>query len=65
MAGTMQFDLVSPDVSALVEEARVKAGEAAPETRDAAELLVADLVALAQDMASDKSLGQGGGPAPG
>jgi F-type H+-transporting ATPase subunit epsilon len=52
------------DVDALLEEARTKASAAAPEHKDAAELLVADLVDLARDMASDRSLGQAGAPAP-
>jgi F-type H+-transporting ATPase subunit epsilon len=53
------------EVDALLEEARAKAAGAAPEQKDVAELLVADLADLVRDMASDKSLGQGGGPAPG
>lgn len=53
------------DVDTLLAEARSKAADAAPEHRDAAELFVADLVDLARDMASDRSLGEGGGPAPG
>ena len=52
------------DVDALLDEARAKAAGAAPEHKDAAELFLADLVDLARDMASDKSLGPGGGPAP-
>jgi F-type H+-transporting ATPase subunit epsilon len=39
------------EVMALIEEARAKAAGAAPEHRDIAELLVADLVDLARDMA--------------
>jgi hypothetical protein len=48
----------------LLEEARAKAAGAAPEHRDVAELLVADLVELAGNMASDRNLAQGGAPAP-
>jgi F-type H+-transporting ATPase subunit epsilon len=39
------------EVMALIEEARSKAAGAPPEHRDMAELLVADLVDLARDMA--------------
>jgi F-type H+-transporting ATPase subunit epsilon len=53
------------DVDALLDEARAKVASATPEQKDAAELFVADLVDLARDMASDRSLGQGGAPAPG
>ena len=38
------------DVDALLEEARAKAAAAAPEHKDAADLLVADLADLARDM---------------
>ena len=53
------------EMDTLLADARAKAAAAAPEAKDAAELFVADLVDLARDVASDKSLGQGGGPAPG
>jgi F-type H+-transporting ATPase subunit epsilon len=53
------------EMDSLVEDALARSAAAAPEHKDAADLLVADLVGLARDMASDKSLGQGGGPAPG
>ncbi len=52
------------EVMSLVEEARARAASVAPEHRDMAELLVADLVELAGNMASDKQLGQAGAPAP-
>jgi F-type H+-transporting ATPase subunit epsilon len=52
------------EVMALLEEARTKAAGATPEHRDIAELLVADLVELASNMASDRNLAQGGAPAP-
>jgi F-type H+-transporting ATPase subunit epsilon len=45
------------EVDALLEEARAKAAAAAPEHKDAADLLVADLADLARDMASDRSAG--------
>jgi F-type H+-transporting ATPase subunit epsilon len=45
------------EVDALIEEALAKAAGAAAEHKDAADLLVADLVDLMRDMASDKSLG--------
>lgn len=45
------------EMDALVDAAKAKSATATPETKDAAELLVADLVGLARDMASDKSLG--------
>jgi F-type H+-transporting ATPase subunit epsilon len=45
------------EMDGLVEAAKAKSATATPETKDAAELLVADLVGLARDMASDKSLG--------
>ena len=38
------------EVDALLEDARAKASSAAPEQKDAAELMVADLVDLARDM---------------
>jgi F0F1-type ATP synthase epsilon subunit len=52
------------EVMALLEDARTKAAGAAPEHRDIAELLVADLAELASNMASDRNLAQGGAPAP-
>ena len=52
------------EIEAQLEEARAKASEAPAEDRDAAELFVADLVGLIEDMASDRSLGSAGAPAP-
>ena len=52
------------EVLSLLEEARAKAAGAPPEHRDIAELLVADLVELASNMASDRNLAHGGAPAP-
>lgn len=52
------------EIEGHLEEARAKAAGAPPEHRDMAELLVADLVDLARDMASDRSLRGAGAPAP-
>jgi F-type H+-transporting ATPase subunit epsilon len=45
------------EMDGLLEDALARSAAATPETKDAADLFVADLVGLARDMASDKSLG--------